>query len=429
MEAILSSTTLQLRVLHTHSLSSSLSPFSLSTLRLTRGRNPNSSFQKNSSSPICPFRVSANSQIAPAPTEVTVTSPSSTSVSSEMKAWVYGDYGEVDVLKLDSNVSVPPVKDDQVLIKVVAAALNPVDFKRRQGKFKATDSPLPTVPGYDVAGVVVKVGNEVKNLKEGDEVYGDINEKALEGPKQFGSLAEYTAVEEKLLALKPKNLDFAQAAGLPLAIQTAYEGLEKSGFSSGKSVLVLGGAGGVGSLVIQLAKHVFGASRVAATSSTGKLDLLKSLGADLAIDYTKENFEDLQEKFDVVYDAVGQSEKAVKAVKEGGSVVVITGAVTPPGFRFVVTSNGAVLAKLNPFLESGKVKPVIDPKGPFPFVKVVEAFSYLETNRAIGKSWVFLQSAHLRYLYSSKFGMYPFLNHIKYESVDIFCYDFYCLYL
>ncbi|KAL6969459.1 2-methylene-furan-3-one reductase [Sarracenia purpurea var. burkii] len=310
---------------------------------------------------------------------------SSSSVPSEMKAWVYGDYGEVDVLKLDSNASVPPVKDDQVLIKVVAAALNPVDFKRRQGIFKATDSPLPTIPGYDVAGVVVKVGNEVKKLKEGDEVYGDINEKGLEGPKQFGSLAEYTAVEEKLLALKPKNLDFAQAASLPLAIQTAYEGLEKSGFSSGKSILVLGGAGGVGSLVIQLAKHVFGASRVAATSSTAKLDLLKSLGADLAIDYTKENFEDLQEKFDVVYDAVGQSEKAVKAVKEGGSVVVIIGTVTPPGFGFVVTASGAVLEKLKPFLESGKVKPVIDPKGPFPFVKVVEAFSYLETNRAIGK--------------------------------------------
>lgn len=302
-----------------------------------------------------------------------------------MKGWVYGEYGGVDVLKVDSSVSVPPVKDDKVLIKVVAAALNPVDFKRRLGKFKASDSPLPTVPGYDVAGVVVKVGSQVKSLKEGDEVYGNINEKALEGPKQFGSFAEYTAVEEKLLALKPKNLDFAQAAGLPLAIQTAYEGLERSGFSDGKSILVLGGAGGVGSLVIQLAKHVFGASRVAATSSTGKLELLKSLGADLAIDYTKENFEDLPEKFDVVYDTVGQGDKAVKVVKEGGSVVVLTGAVTPPGFRFVVTASGAVLEKLNPALESGKVKPVVDSKGPFPFTEVVEAFSYIETNRATGK--------------------------------------------
>ncbi|KAL6010979.1 hypothetical protein ACLOJK_001423 [Asimina triloba] len=244
---------------------------------------------------------------------------------------------------------------------------------------------MTTVPGYDVAGVVVKVGSQVKNLKEGDEVYGDISEKALEGPKQFGSLAEFTAVEEKLLALKPKNIDFAQAAGLPLAIETAHEGLERSGFSSGKSILVLGGAGGVGSLIIQLAKQVFGASRVVATASTAKLDLLKSLGVDLAIDYTKENFEDLPEKFDVVYDAVGQCDKAVKAIKEGGSVVVLTGAVSPPGFRFVVTSNGSVLTKLNPYLESGKVQPVLDPSSPYPFSQVKEAFTYLEKGHATGK--------------------------------------------
>lgn len=325
----------------------------------------------------------------------TTTSPASSeavkviSVPSEMKAWVYGEYGGVDVLKLDSNVAVPDVKEDQVLVRVFAAALNPVDGKRRQGKFKATDSPLPTVPGYDVAGVVVKVGSEVKELKVGDEVYGDVNEKALEGPRQFGSLAEYTAVEEKLLALKPKNLDFAQAASLPLAIETAHEGLERTGFSSGKSILVLNGSGGVGSLVIQLAKQVFGASRVAATASTRNLELLKSLGADLAIDYTKENFEDLPEKFDVVFDAIGQCEKAVKAIKEGGSVVALTGAVTPPGFRFVVTSNGAVLKKLNPYLESGKVKSIVDPKGPFTFDQVAEAFSYIETNKATGKVVIF----------------------------------------
>ncbi|GMH27637.1 hypothetical protein Nepgr_029480 [Nepenthes gracilis] len=306
-------------------------------------------------------------------------------IPTEMKALVYEEYGGVDVLKFDYNVAVPDLKDDQVLVKVVAAALNPIDFKRRMGKFKAIDSPLPTVPGYDVAGVVVKVGSQVKELKVGDEVYGDINEKAVQGPKQFGSLAEFTAVEEKLLALKPKNLDFVQAAGLPLAIETAYEGLERAGFSAGKSILVLGGAGGVGSLVIQLAKEVFGASKVAATSSTGKLEFLKSLGVDLAIDYTKEKFEDLPEKFDVVYDAVGEGDRAVKAVKKGGSVVVIAGAAPPPAFGFAVTSNGEFLKKLNPFLETGKVKPIIDPNGPFPFDKVVEAFTYLETNRAIGK--------------------------------------------
>ncbi|XP_057980774.1 2-methylene-furan-3-one reductase-like [Malania oleifera] len=312
-------------------------------------------------------------------------------IPSEMKAWVYSEYGNsVDVLKLDSALPLPQVQDDQVLVRVVAAALNPVDFKRMLGYFKAIDSSPPTVRGYDVAGVVVKVGSQVKKFKEGDEVYGDINENAVHKPKKIGSLAEYTAVEENVLALKPNNLSFVEAASLPLAVETAYGGLEQSGFSLGKSILVLGGAGGVGTQVIQLAKHVFGASKVAATSSTGKLDLLRSLGADLAIDYTKENFEDLPEKFDVVYDAVGEVERAVKAVKDGGKVVGIVrpveGAAPAPAFLFyVLTSDGAILEKLKPYLESGKLKPVIDPKSPFPFSKTVEAFSYLQTNRATGK--------------------------------------------
>ncbi|GMN42500.1 hypothetical protein TIFTF001_011699 [Ficus carica] len=196
-------------------------------------------------------------------------------------------------------------------------------------------------------------------------------------------VAEYTAAGGRVLALKPKNLSFIGAASLPLVIETAYGGLERAQLSDGKSVLFLGGAGGVGT---QLAKHVFGASKVAATASTGKLELLRSLGADLAIDYTKENFEDIEEKFDVVYDAVGQSERAAKAVKDGGLVVtIVVGPVSPPAFTFVLTSTSSILEKLKPYLESGKVKPVIDPKGPFPFPNVVEAFSYLETSRASGK--------------------------------------------
>ncbi|CAI9775387.1 unnamed protein product [Fraxinus pennsylvanica] len=295
------------------------------------------------------------------------------------------DKGNITLVTLDQQPS-EPLK----MSRVSECFMEDFNY-RRLGQFKAIDSSPPIIPGYDVAGVVVKVGSQVKSLKEGDEVYGDIIEMLMihERPKRFGSLAEYTAVEESLLALKPKNLDFAQAASLPLAILTAYEGLESVGFSAGKSILVLGGAGGVGSLVIQLAKQVFGASKVAATSSTGKLEFLKSLGADLAIDYTKENFEDLQEKFDVVYDAVGQGDRAVKAVKEGGSVVVIIGEAVPPGFLFMIHSDGEILKKLNPILESGKVKPVLDPKGPYPFDKVNEAFAYLETNRATGKVVIF----------------------------------------
>ncbi|KAL2950771.1 hypothetical protein AAZX31_19G008300 [Glycine max] len=246
---------------------------------------------------------------------------------------------------------------------------------------------IKTVPGYDVAGVVVKVGSQVSKFKVGDGVYGDINEDPVNNPKAIGSLAEYTAVEEKVLAHKPSNLSFVEAASLPLAIITAYQGFEKVEFSAGKSILVLGGAGGVGSLVIQLAKHVFGASKVAATASTAKLDLLRNLGADLAIDYTKENFEELEEKFDVVYDTVGESEteKALKAVKESGKVVTIVRFGHPEAIFFIRISDGTVLEKLKPYLESGKVKPILDPKSPYPFSQTVEAFAHLKTNRAIGK--------------------------------------------
>ncbi|KAI5341161.1 hypothetical protein L3X38_020435 [Prunus dulcis] len=174
----------------------------------------------------------------------------------------------------------PLVEEDQVLIKVAAAALNPIDHMKLLGYFKDTDSALP--------------------------------------------FQEYTAVEETLLAVKPKNLSFAEAASLPVAIETAYEGLERAQILAGKSILVLGVAGGVGTHVIQ---HVFGVSRVAATASTKKLDSLRSLGADLAIDYTKDNFEELPEKFDVVYDTVGQSDRAMKAVKRGGKVVAVVGPI------------------------------------------------------------------------------------------------------
>ncbi|KAJ1382777.1 Quinone oxidoreductase/zeta-crystallin, conserved site [Sesbania bispinosa] len=304
-------------------------------------------------------------------------------IPSHVKAWVYSEHGKPkDVLKFDPNLPIPEVKVDQVLIKVVAAAINPIDFIKIQGHYKDSDSPFPIVPGYDVAGIVVKVGTAVKKFKEGDEVYG-----IVEG-KDVGSLAEYTTAAEKGLAYKPPNLSFAEAASLPLAIETAYGSLEKIGLSAGQSILVLGGGGGVGTLVIQIAKQVFGASKVAATASTGKLELLRKVGADLAIDYTKENFEDLPEKFDVVYVGAGQTDsRAFKAVKEGGKVVTIIPPEVPPAVLFLVllTSDGAILEKLRPYLESGKVKPILDPKSPFPFSQTVEAFSYLETGRAAGK--------------------------------------------
>ncbi|KAH6783419.1 hypothetical protein C2S52_008378 [Perilla frutescens var. hirtella] len=198
------------------------------------------------------------------------------------------EYDGVDVLKLDANVAVSEVKEDQVLIKVAAAAaLNSVDFKRPMLISR-------TVPGYDVAGVVVKV----------DEVYADVSQLVRE---------HWTAVEERQLA----------------SLALAYEGLQRAAFSEGKSIL--------------LAKQVFGASKVAATTSTAKK---------------------------------GQCRRPNWCSQ-------------PPGFRFAVTSTGETLKKLNPYLESGKVKAIVDPKGPFPFHKLTEAFSYLETSRATGKVVIF----------------------------------------
>ncbi|XP_060672627.1 2-methylene-furan-3-one reductase-like isoform X2 [Ziziphus jujuba] len=189
-------------------------------------------------------------------------------IPSVNKAWVYSDYWKTsDVLKFDESIPVPEIKEDEVLIKVVAAALNPVAYKKIHGLFKEHNPPPPIVPGTDVAGVVVKVGSQVKKFKVGVEVYGDVAEHFTEEPKKLGVLAEYTAAQEKVLALKPNNVSLVEAASLPLAIETAYEGFEIAQLSAGQSILILGGAGGVGTLAIQLAKHVFGASRVAATLS------------------------------------------------------------------------------------------------------------------------------------------------------------------
>eukprot|EP00897_Mesotaenium_endlicherianum_P008634 jgi/Mesen1/779/ME000110S_11045 len=305
-------------------------------------------------------------------------------IPATQKGWSYKEYGSVDVLQL-GDVSVPDVADDEVLIKVAAAALNPVDFKRRQGKFPNSDSELPTVPGYDAAGVVVKVGSGVTKFQVGDEVYADVSEHALDRPRQSGTLAQYVAAEQKLVALKPKNLTFAEAAGLPLAILTANEGFERANLQEGQSVLIIGGAGGVASLAIQIAKKVYKAGHVAATASAQKVEFVRGLGADRVIDYTKEKYENLPERYDFVFDTIGEGERSVKAAKEGGVVAVLTGPAPEPAFRFVLTSSGEKLEKLNPYLESGDIKPLVDPKGPFAFADVKAAFAYLETGKAVGK--------------------------------------------
>lgn len=158
-----------------------------------------------------------------------------------------------------------------------------------------------------MAGVVVEKGDEALGFEVGDEVYGNIQDFRTEGKlRQLGTLAQFITVEESLVALKPKNLSFEEAASLPVAVQTALEGFKTAGFEEGKSVFVVGGAGGVGTLAVQLAKELYKASLVTATTSTEKVEFVKELGADKVVDYTTRTYEEVEEKYDLVFDTIGK---------------------------------------------------------------------------------------------------------------------------
>ncbi|XP_058085711.1 2-methylene-furan-3-one reductase-like isoform X2 [Magnolia sinica] len=238
-----------------------------------------------------------------------------------------------------------------------------------------------------MAGTVVAKGDGVSKFEIGNEVYGNIQDFNAPGPlKQLGTLAEYIVVEESLVASKPANLTFEEAASLPLAVQTAIEGFETAEFKEGQSIFVVGGAGGVGTLVVQLAKHFYGASHIAATTSTPKVDFVKSLGADTVFDYTKIKYEEITEKFDILYDTIGDCKNSFVVAKDEAPIIDITWPLTHPRAIYSsLTVSGDNLEKLRPYLETGKLKAVIDPSGPYHFKDVIEAFRYLETGRARGK--------------------------------------------
>ncbi|KAK2991364.1 hypothetical protein RJ640_024037 [Escallonia rubra] len=299
------------------------------------------------------------------------------------KAWFYEENGPKEVLKL-GDIPIPTPQGNQVLVQVFAAALNPIDCKMRQHPIVPAD--FPVVPGCDMAGVVVAKGVGVTKLALGDEVYGNIQNFNEGTIKRLGTLAEFIVVEENLVALKPKNLSFDEAASLSVAVQTAIEGFKTAGFQQRQKVFVVGGAGGVGTLVVQLAKHLFGASEVVATTSTSKVEFVKSLGADKVVDYTKTKYIDIEQKFDLVYDTIGDSKNSFVVAKDDAPIIDIT---WPPSNPRALSSglrvSGEILDKLGPYLESGKLKAVIDPTGPFHFYDVVAAFGYLETGRAKGK--------------------------------------------
>ncbi|KAB2441252.1 NADP-dependent oxidoreductase [Bacillus luti] len=302
-----------------------------------------------------------------------------------MKAIVIDQYGSVEELK-ERQVSKPVVKGNEVLIRIFATSINPVDWKIRKGDLqKQLQFSFPIILGLDVAGVIEEVGEEVECFKIGDKVYTK--------PENIGqgSYAEFITVKSDLVSYMPTNLSFEEAAAIPLAGLTAWQSLvDYAEIKEHDRVLVHAGAGGVGSLAIQIAKS-FGAF-VATTASSKNEEFLKSLGADLVIDYKKDKFEELLSNFDIVLDTIGGEvqEKSFQIIKPGGVLVSI---VHEPiqkvkgiksGFLWL-KPNGKQLEVLSNLILYGKIKPIISKVVPFSEKGIREAHILSEGQHVRGK--------------------------------------------
>lgn len=307
----------------------------------------------------------------------------------DMRAMMIEQYGDREKI-VEKEIPLPTINEDDVLVEVHAASVNPVDIAIREGYFQNfLNIKLPFVLGWDVAGTVSRVGSNITRFKEGDKVfsYPDL--------ARNGSYAEYIAISEKDVSHMPTNLSFIEAASIPLVGLTAWRSLvDHAKIKSGDKVLILGGSGGVGSFAVQLAKNV--GAYVAATTSTKNISFVKELGADLVIDYTTEDFSNIQSEYDIVFDTVGRKEflKAFSMVKEGGVLVTIASSVTADDYAQAKTQNitiesvtnlpcGERLTLIKTLLEEGKIKPVIG--NIFDLDQVKEAHQLSESKRATGK--------------------------------------------
>jgi NADPH:quinone reductase-like Zn-dependent oxidoreductase len=277
-----------------------------------------------------------------------------------MKAVVADEYGGPEVLKYQ-DVPVPEPKDNEILVRVIASGVNPADPLILNGKYaKEFGTHLPLILGYDMAGVVVKTGAKVTKVKVGDPVYAYL----LWG----GGWAEYCISNESESAIKPKSLTFTEAASVPLAALTAWQALVDIGkIQAGQTVLIHGGSGGVGSFAIQIAKAR--GARVIATASTANQDLLKQLGADITIDYTKQKFEEIVHDVDLVLDPVGRDTlaRSYGVVKKGGIIVTLVSRCDEAelkkhqirGASLSSHPNSAELAEITKLINDGKIKPIV----------------------------------------------------------------------
>jgi NADPH:quinone reductase-like Zn-dependent oxidoreductase len=327
-----------------------------------------------------------------------------------MKALVFKRYGKPDQVAF-ADIPRPAPGQDEILVQVYAAGLNPIDNMIPKGTFKPIlRFQLPATLGSDLAGVVVEVGRRVTRFKPGDAVFASIFDLGT------GALAEFALVPENAAALKPANLDFVQAASVPMVGLTSWQALKDGArLKPGQKVFIPAGAGGIGTFAIQLAKYL--GAKVGTTTSTGNVDLVRSLGAAEVIDYKKRQFEEVLQDYDAVLGTVrGDAvEKSLRILKPGSTVVSLIG---PPDGAFArargmnlfmvlvfallsrkiirlartrgaaysflfVHPDGSQLAEIGELLEAGRIRPVIDKV--FPFEQAKEALAYLEKGRAKGK--------------------------------------------
>ncbi|CAE6751299.1 NADP-dependent oxidoreductase [Paraburkholderia haematera] len=327
-----------------------------------------------------------------------------------MRAFILERYGRKDGARI-GEVPEPQQRDDDVLIQVHAASLNVLDSKIRDGEFKLIlPYRLPLILGNDVAGVVVRVGPRVQRFKVGDEVY------ARPDKDRIGAFAELIAVKEADLSSKPNTLTMEEAASIPLVGLTAWQALiEKAQLRKGQKVLIHAGSGGVGTFGIQLAKHL--GAFVATTTSTANVEWVKRLGADVVIDYRKDDFEKMLADYDVVINSLDAAtlRKSLRVLRPGGRLISISG---PPdgGFgeelglpRFLrlamlllsyrirreakrlkvsysflfMRASGDQLRQITSLIDAGVIRPVVDRI--FPFDSIREAMAYVDIGRTKGK--------------------------------------------
>lgn len=312
----------------------------------------------------------------------------------------------------ESDVPEPTAGERDVLVQVQAAGLNMLDEKIRAGEFKQIlPYALPLIPGNDVAGTVIHVGSKVRAFKPGDKVYGRPDQ------DRIGTFAERIAVDEADLALKPASISMEEAGSLPLVALTAWQALvERGNVQPGQKVLIHAGAGGVGSIAIQLAKHL--GATVATTASASNLDFVRGLGADAVIDYRSQDFEQLLSGYDLVLDSLGgvNLEKSLRVLKPGGKAIGIAGPPDPafaraaglnPALRLIIAflsagirrqakklgvsyeflfmrASGDQLRQITALIDDGALRPVVGRV--FPFNQTIEALESLERGGIRGKA-------------------------------------------